>query len=166
MGLGLTVHMEEPRCHQLLGPPLLSQASSLYLRKLSLESLPSSCSPAGRRGGWPHCLITGQRGRSPLPSGQSRSFLKSQSFFLFKKWRWGAGGDLCLLLVFSLSMYKLCFDKNATEIDNYLFALNVLQTPFHATDTTSSSHGCGGCVTPSAPCAVTDPTIPSCTIST
>lgn len=129
-------------------------------RVLTFLLLPCRPAPLSHHG-------PGRWGRSPLPSGQSRSFLKSQSVFsFFKKWRSGAGGDLCLLLVFSLSMYKLCFDKNATEIDNYLFTLSVLQTPFHATDTTSSSPGCGGRVTPSAPCAVTDPTIPSCTIST
>lgn len=135
------------------GHPLFSllpvePLSSLWPRRLGLESLPSSCPAAG----W-------QWGRASLSHGRVRleptAFWavkelskKPASLSFFKKWGWGAGRALCLFLVFSPSTYKLFWTRMLRRWLTYLFPLSVLQTLSHATDTASSSLGSGSHATP------------------
>lgn len=134
VALGLTVHMRSVAGISCQGHPLFSllpvePLSSLWPRRLGLESWPSSCPTAGWR-----C------GRAPLSHGPVRleptAFWavkelskKPASLSFFKKWGWGAGRALCFFLVFSLSTYKLCLDKNAAEMVNVPFPTQCLTDP-------------------------------------
>lgn len=116
--------MEEARWHQLPGPPLLSQASCLWSSSAASPRGGRAWSPYRlpaplRAGGGAGLLSRGPVGPEPTAFwAVEELFKKPVSLSFFKNWRWGSGRDLCLLLVFSLSLYKLCFGKNAMELDN------------------------------------------------